>query len=153
MEYALSATIFLNINIRFPPLYVITTDSEPRCHFWGVLIFWCGVSLVHLHSSAEGAEWMRYLTCYLSLDTLCLWVPHSLPGVHKFCSLFVHKIQWRSLLRFVCEGLFRWGGNGLRLTFSWDMEAVSFPLMLLSKLCQGRMEMPHGQTRSHHCCS
>lgn len=117
----------------FSPPYVITADSEPRCNFWGVLIFWCGVSLAQ-YPLSWGCWWMGCLTSYLSLDTLCLWAPHNLPGVHKFCSLFVHKIQWRSLLRFVCEGLFRWGGNGWRLAFSWDVEAVSFPLMLLSKL-------------------
>lgn len=100
--------------------YVATADSEPRCHSWGVLISWYGVCLAHLHSSAQGAEWMSWLTCWLCLDTVCLWVSHNLPGVHKFCSLFVHKIQWRSLPRFLCEGLFKWGESGSRL-FSAEM--------------------------------
>lgn len=79
--------------------------------------FWFSAHAAH---SAEGAEWMSWLTC---LKTVCLWVSYNLTGVHKFCSLFVHKIQCRSLMRFVCEGLFRWGENGLTLAGMWQQWA------------------------------
>lgn len=148
LEYALGVTVFLNINTFFFSLSQQTVNPGAILEeFWfsGVVYPW-----LMLHSPAEGAEWMSWLTC---LETVCLWVSHNLPGVHKFCSLFVHKIQWRSLMRFVCGGLFRWGENGSTLAFSWDVEVASFLLMLLARLWQGRTEMPHGLTRSCSCCS
>lgn len=37
-------------------LYVVATDSEPRCHSSGVLIFWCGISLAHVAQFSWGCR-------------------------------------------------------------------------------------------------
>lgn len=52
LEYVLSVFIFLKPFL----LYIITTDSEPRCHSSGVSIFWYGVSLAHV---AQFSSWCR----------------------------------------------------------------------------------------------
>lgn len=83
-----------------------------------------------------GCRVLSSLTWEVCLGTVCFGVSHYLSDVCKFWSLFVHKIQCRSLIRLVCGHLFRWEENGLTLVFCLDVEATSFPPVSFSELGQ-----------------
>lgn len=111
LEYGLGVSIFLNISILFFP-YAVGTHSDPRCHPWGVLIFWCDVSLAHAEQFSWGCRvdelahllvlsrdsllmgFLQFAWCVQVLQFICAQNPLEIPYEICVWSFIYMRGKW-----------------------------------------------------------